>query len=309
MEATYAPVKAETLHRHMDMWSTPSFITKKEHILSKIPSFLGVIIFLCVIMLIYLTCWDIIYPKCNNVGTTLKTEGWVTYGVFSFVHKAVLIWWWRQTPPTAQQMRGSVNAYVSTTLWVKGLPALTRDAHCEIISTGHLANGFSLKLLNVLWLPVGSSVSMAQLPVQLGATLHILQDRNTCEVTFPLPEMASRVNSTSSKEQKTARGKRKCSVCSREEMAIPVYTAGNNLSGSDALTRSDPASGQQLVRNPCSFLICQATEPAPCCRPEIHPSAFWTIFLNPNGCKEMHNLKQMSLKWPNIAIVQEKQNK
>lgn len=58
------------------------------------------------------------------------------------------------------------------------LPALTCDADCEIISAGHLADGFSLKLLHVLWLSVGRSVSMPQLPVQLGAPLHILQDKS-----------------------------------------------------------------------------------------------------------------------------------
>lgn len=104
MEVIHALVKAETLHRHVDLWSTPSFITKKEHILSKIPSFLGVSIFLCVIMLTYLKCWDTIYPKCNNVGTILKIEGRVTSGAFSFVNKpALLISWRKQTPPTPQQ--------------------------------------------------------------------------------------------------------------------------------------------------------------------------------------------------------------
>lgn len=55
-------------------------------------------------MLTYLKCWDTIYPKCNNVGTILQIEGWVTYRAFSFVHEAaLLISRWRQTPPTAQQ--------------------------------------------------------------------------------------------------------------------------------------------------------------------------------------------------------------
>lgn len=155
MEATYALVRAGTLHSHRELHSTPSFINKKR-IFSKTPSILR----------------SQYLPLSNDIDLspllTYCPPNWGVSNIRDYLLSCSADLIMKANISTAQQSERTVVS----------LPALTCDAHCEIISTGHLMNGFSLKLFNMLWLAVGGSVSMSQLPVQLGATLHILQDTN-----------------------------------------------------------------------------------------------------------------------------------